>query len=324
MASGEIVPGVHRIDSALGDRLSSVYVFSGVDAALLFDVGVDGTAAEAVVPYLDSHGIAPAHLRWIVISHADVDHFGGLASAREAFPTANVVAHDADAAMISDYGTYERQRAREFLADWGLDEDPAVLAWTRQVTREAPVDLCVRGSETLRLGPDQTVQLLHVPGHTRGHLAALASASGCLAVADAVLGRAVPRADGTPAFPPTYRYLTSYLRTVDTIAALHPTQLLTAHYGTFTGSEIDRFLGETRAFVDELSVTLVAALAAAGPAGTTLRELVRAIGPTLDCWRPDVPDTALAAPLVGHLEVLADARMLWSRVDDDGVRVGLH
>src|SRR6476620_4200140 len=88
----EVAPGIHRIETPLGERFASLYLLVGDDAVLLYDTGVDGTIPAHVLPALDRLGISPLDVATVVVSHCDVDHFGGVADARAVFPRANIVA----------------------------------------------------------------------------------------------------------------------------------------------------------------------------------------------------------------------------------------
>jgi glyoxylase-like metal-dependent hydrolase (beta-lactamase superfamily II) len=166
----EVIDGIYRIDTRLGARVSSMYIVRGSRSCLLFDVGVDGDPSTTVGPYLDAQGIDRRLVEWVVVSHCDVDHFGGLADARTTFPFARVLAHVADRGAITNFQTYLELRGRGFKEPYGLDEAPDVLVWARSVTREGPIDSGIVGSEVIDLG-DRDVEILHVPGHSRGHLA---------------------------------------------------------------------------------------------------------------------------------------------------------
>jgi glyoxylase-like metal-dependent hydrolase (beta-lactamase superfamily II) len=298
----ELVPGLHRIDTVLGTRISSLYLFVGSDACLVFDTGVDGTARRDLAPYLTEQGIDPERLRWAVISHADVDHFGGLASLRELAPAAAIIAHRLDAPLIADYAVYEDERARGFRDPWELDEHADTLAWTREVTREGPLDLTVTGGERVRLDADWEVELVHAPGHSRGHLAVWDPRSRSLIVSDAVLSDAVLHADGTPAFPPTYRYVDDYLATIARFESMAADRLLTAHYPTMDAAEGAAFLAASRAFVDGLDRAVHEAVSATGTQGCTLGALLDELNPRVGRWPAEGTATALAFPVVGHLE----------------------
>lgn len=306
----EVAPGVHQIQTMLGTRLSSLYLFAGDDAYLLFDTGVDGTAGKEVAAYLDAGGLDRNKIRWAVISHADVDHFGGMASVKEYAPNARLVCHRLDAPLIEDYLVYENERARGFRDPWGLDETPETLQWARSVTRNTLVDVKVTGGEQLRLSPEWTVEILHVPGHSRGHLAIHDPRGGVLAIADAVLGDAVRHASGTPAFPPTYRFVDAYLASIARLAAFEPNLLLTAHEPAKDTAEAAEFFARSTAFVERVDEAIVTELGNGRPAGCTLPELLTAINPRLGQWPAQDTLVALAFPVVGHLERMIE----WGRI----------
>ncbi|KRC62583.1 hypothetical protein ASE14_01775 [Agromyces sp. Root81] len=298
----ELAPGVHRIDTPLGDRYASLYILAGDDTALLYDTGVDGTIPDHVLPALDLLGIDATSVTTVVVSHCDVDHFGGVADARAAFANARIVAGPADRAAIEDFDDYLAHRARGLVDDFGWDEDPAVLEWCRSVTRESRLDGTADDGAEVDLGGGRIAVIRAVPGHTRGHVAVDAPWADALLVADAVLGSSVRLADGSPAFPPTYRYVDDYL---DTIAALELTDrelLLTAHYPTMRGDRAREFLAESRAFVGRLE-SLVA-VAISRPGGRTLAELVAELNPIAGDWPEHGTQGALAFPVAGHLERL--------------------
>ena len=41
----EVAPRIHRIEAPLGDRFVCMYLFVGVESALLLDTGLDGMPA---------------------------------------------------------------------------------------------------------------------------------------------------------------------------------------------------------------------------------------------------------------------------------------
>ncbi len=284
-------------------------------------MGVDETAKKGLVPYLAGIGLEPPSIRWAVVSHADVDHFGGIASLRELSPDVVCLAHRLDAPMITDYAAYEARRARGFRQPWGLDESPEVLAWTRSVTREGPVDMTVTGGETVDLGDGWALEIVHLPGHSHGHLAVYDPRSRTLAVADAVLGDMVPHADGRPAFPPTYRYVDSYLASISRCEALRPALLLTAHYPTMRREGAAEFLARSRGFVDKVDAVITEELDAAGAPGLRLQELLARANPRLGSWPSEGTEGALAFPVVGHLERLLSLGRITAWQAADGYRV---
>jgi glyoxylase-like metal-dependent hydrolase (beta-lactamase superfamily II) len=104
------------------------------------------------------------------------------------------------------------------------------------------------GGERLHLG-ERTLVVLHAPGHSAGHLLLHEPTSRLVFSSDAIHGRMIPAADGTPALPPTYEDVDAYLATVDMVGELAPTELHTGHWPALAGEDIQRWLTESRSFV---------------------------------------------------------------------------
>src|SRR5581483_4499527 len=171
LQSGEIAPGVHGICSQYGDaKPLLVFVLDG-DFALWVDAGINVTPGAHVIPYLKER--APALWRKnqvVLVTHADVDHFGGLGQLRRARPDLMVLAHAADQRWIESEELILRERYAMHEAD-GVGLPPA----RRQILRErggggGRVQLALRGGETIDLGAGGRWQVLTAPGHTAGHI----------------------------------------------------------------------------------------------------------------------------------------------------------
>lgn len=295
-----VAEGLYRFDTPLGERIASLYLVVGDMQALLFDTGVNGTIPAHILPALTDLGLDARDVRSVVVSHCDVDHFGGVADARAAFSNARILAHAADRPAIEDFGTYLAQRGRGFLEEFGLDEDPAVLQWARSAARTGPLDANAHDAQVIDLGGREVI-IRHVPGHSRGHLAIEVPSADAILVSDAVLGASVDLADGTPAFPPTYRFIDDYLATITRLRAAGHRLLLTAHYPTFSGAETAGFLDESEAFANRLDGLVLSCLRS-HPEGVTLAELLDEINPTAGRWPTEGTAGALAFPVAGHLE----------------------
>ena len=98
----EIAPGIHRIETPLGDRFVCLYLLVGSEHALLLDTGVDSTPTEYLAPYLDEIGLAADKIRYVVNSHADFDHTAGNQSAKELIPGALFMCHQLDLQQTED------------------------------------------------------------------------------------------------------------------------------------------------------------------------------------------------------------------------------
>jgi glyoxylase-like metal-dependent hydrolase (beta-lactamase superfamily II) len=204
--------------------------------------------------------------------------------------------------MVEDVDLMILQRYNEFEAEHGLGLTFERKSQLRNDVRAVSVELAVVGGERIRLGPDWEVELLHTPGHSPGHLSVYDLRSRCAIISDAVLGSAIPRCDGTPAFAPTYRYLDPYLSTIERLRAMPIALLLTGHFPIYRGDAVAGFLEESRAFVDRVDMVLQSELMASR-SPCTLRELTTTLSPRLGSWPAD-SSTYLAQPLVAHLERL--------------------
>src|SRR5215218_5236648 len=162
----EVVPGIHRIEGHLGERYVCQYLLVGAESTLLIDTGLRDMPEQVIAPYAAGLGLSLEDVDDVLISHADVDHCGGNRSLRAAAPGARVLCGEADrpwiesnAAMMA--GNYRWYEAHGF---GPTAEDIAFLE--RELGGDAPVDVGLRGCETLRLGPSWRVEVLALPGHT--------------------------------------------------------------------------------------------------------------------------------------------------------------
>jgi hypothetical protein len=67
----EILPGIHRIESDLGERFTCQYLLIGEERTALVDTGLAGTPEEVIVPYLGEIGLGVGDE--VIISHADAE-----------------------------------------------------------------------------------------------------------------------------------------------------------------------------------------------------------------------------------------------------------
>lgn len=295
----EVAPGIHRIQCPLGDRFVCLYLLVGRTAALLIDTGLDETPRAYLLPYLAQIGVPVEQIRYVLTSHADYDHVAGNRSLQELAPDARFLCHALDQAMVEDLELILRDRYEELGPAHGFYESDAAKAAMRATSRTVPVDMTLRGGETIRLDDGWQVEVWHTPGHSRGHVTVHDPRSHSLIICDAALGQAVLTSTGQPAFPPTYRFVDSYVASVQRLQAAQPALLLTSHYPVYAGEEAQAFLAESLIFVERMNAALAAALTTSRP--RTLRDLVEELGPQVGRW-PSAANPALSQPMIGHLE----------------------
>jgi glyoxylase-like metal-dependent hydrolase (beta-lactamase superfamily II) len=298
----EVVPGIHRIESVLGPRPFSQYLLYG-EKCLLVDTGVAETPEGVILPYLDSVGLHPSDLDFVLNTHADVDHFGGNYAIRDAASRAVLCAHAADVAWIE-----ERSRILQERYGWYADEDvdypPEVKDWLRDAMGpDVPIDLRLVGGETFRLGPDLEVEVLHLPGHSPGHVGLWEPRSATAIITDAALSAGLLNMEGRIISPPPYFDVAAYEGTVTLLRSLSPRLLLTTHYGVMKEQEAERFLEESAAFVERARRAVSEALRKNGKLG--LHGLLEATNPTLGPFT--VMENELAGTLRAHARELVAA-----------------
>lgn len=313
----EIAPGLHRIEAPLGDRYVALYLVVGDRAALLVDTGTAESVETALIPYLDREGIPSELIRYVINTHADFDHIGSNRAVRTHLPNAALVCGEADRALINDLDLMIEERYGQFRGPHGLDETDETKAFIRSITATSPVDLGLRGGEAIDLG-ERTVEVLHTPGHTLGHLSVYDPATRSLIIGDAVLGESVLTAEGKPAFPPTYRYVDSYRATIRRMRSMALEWLLTAHYPVYQGTAADEFLDVSLAYTDRVEEVVTRTLREAGRP-MTLLELVGSTHTLLGPWDTE-PATQLVYPVLGHLEVLTQRGVITESRDEQSAR----
>jgi glyoxylase-like metal-dependent hydrolase (beta-lactamase superfamily II) len=257
----EVAPGIHRLEGDLGERYVCPYLVVGAERTLLVDTAMPSVAVEPPVERVD----------WLLTSHADVDHCGGNRALRERFPDAVFMCGEADRAWIE---SNDAMMAGNYLwySAYGFgpsEEDAAFLR--RELGGDAPVDVGLRGGETLRLGPDRRLEVLALPGHTPGHLGLWDPSSGAAIIIDAVLSDGVYDRAGNRLIPPRYYDAGAYEATIRRVRALDPELLLTAHYAVMDRAPAREFLDRSLDFVRAVR----SAVRSAGI--TELRELTAAV-----------------------------------------------
>jgi glyoxylase-like metal-dependent hydrolase (beta-lactamase superfamily II) len=299
----EVAPGIHRIEARFAGRYLFQHVLVGDDRILLIDSGVADTPEEVIFPYVESIGREPSAIDYLLCTHPDADHIGGNAAVLRRAPSCRILAHTLDVRWIEDPDTMVAERYDGFRADHGIGDPPEALAESRALCGDpTSVDIALRGGEWIALADDWRVQVLHMPGHSEGHLSVWDPRSATLIIADAAMGAALPFVDGARALAPTYTHPGPYAATSAALGTWPAERLLTAHFPAMEGDAIAAHLCTTAETVRSIEATLLETIDES-PTPLGLRELIDAVdgrcGPlpeaTRDTWGP---------PVFGHLEEL--------------------
>ncbi len=296
----ELVPGVHRVEAEVGGRPLYLFLFLG-ERRLLLDAGCASTVDEFIVPALRELGLSAADLDMLVITHSDLDHQGGAHALRQANPSVWVSCGTLDVPLVSDPEALISRRYEAYRAEHGVGPDAGALAWMRAESG-APerVDIGWSGRELLELGPGWNVRILHVPGHSPGHLAVFDERSGALFSGDCLQGSVYLGLDETPKLCPTYTHVDEYLATATLIESLAPRELHGCHWPAQRGPEVASFIAESRAYVADLDGLVRASLGEP----LTLEALITRVNEQLDSPWPAELAPELVYSVHGHAEQL--------------------
>jgi glyoxylase-like metal-dependent hydrolase (beta-lactamase superfamily II) len=309
----EVQPRIYRIPSILGRRRFAQWLVVGDERLLLVDSGIAGTIAEHVTPALEELGRSPAEITDVVVSHADVDHYGGNSEVRRLAPQARIRSSAQDRPWIESWQTISRDRYGWYRGH-GLDYDEATWVWLEDAAGpDTPLDGTVADGEVLDLG-GIAVEVVALPGHSPGHLGVWHHDSRTAIVMDAVLERGLYTTGDQLISPPPYASVTAYRRTIDRLRELRPARLGTSHYAPLEGEQaVSAFLEGSAGFVIDLDAVVDAELGAdPQPLEHYWRAADAALGPFEEMA------VELARSVAAHLDNAADEGRAVRTQDADG------
>jgi glyoxylase-like metal-dependent hydrolase (beta-lactamase superfamily II) len=264
---------------------------------------------EFIVPALAELGLGLEDLDLLLITHSDLDHQGGTHGLRQGNSSLWVGCGVLDLALVSDPSILVSGRYLAYRDEHGLEPSEQAVAWMLAESGQAErVDIGLRGGELLELAPGWNLRILHVPGHSPGHLAVLDERSGALFSGDCLQGSVYLGLDGTPKLCPTYTHIDPYLATAALVESLAPSELHGCHWPPQRGTDVFSFIGETRDYVRHIDRAVQAGL----KEPRTLADLIEQVNLQLDHPWPDDLAGELVYSVHGHAEWLV-ARGLAAR-----------
>jgi glyoxylase-like metal-dependent hydrolase (beta-lactamase superfamily II) len=295
----QLFAGVWLLHGEVSGRPLHLPVLAGPWQTLLLDTGCASHVDKLIRPGLRRAGVEVTHLSCVINTHCDVDHQGGNHEMKRLAPRAVLCCGDADREQIESPEAIFRLRYDAYRAH-EVFYDGTVKQWMLgELGHPQPVDLTFRGGERLRLGPDWEVEIVHLPGHSHGHLGVLDLKHRMLFGGDAIHGAVYRHLQGQAALCPTYLHVAAYRQTIQFIEKLDPTLYVGCHWPVKRGKEVGEFCAESRGFVDRAERLLIGALREA----RTLRQLCQELGPALGDWPPAV-NQELCYAFGGHLHDL--------------------
>jgi glyoxylase-like metal-dependent hydrolase (beta-lactamase superfamily II) len=202
--------------------MTAGYLIEG-PAPVLVETGSQ-SSVPALLAALQEHGVAPADLAGVAVTHIHLDHAGGVGDVARAFPNATVYVHEKGARHLVDPTRLIGSAARVYgdLLDslYGrLDATPAERIHV------------LPDGEKIDIGGGRTLTTVDSPGHAKHHLALHDSQSGILFAGDAVGVRLPDLGVLRPATPPADFDLDQARNSLRRFRERRPEGVALAHYG---------------------------------------------------------------------------------------------
>jgi glyoxylase-like metal-dependent hydrolase (beta-lactamase superfamily II) len=286
--------GVYMLEGQVGVRPLYLPLLRGDFGALLLDTGCAEHVEGLILPGLRELGLEPSDLRFIFNTHCDSDHVGGNAGMKRWAPRSVIGCGQADRSVIEQPKELFRLRYDAYRKYGVFYTEEVARNMRSDLGEPQPVDLTFRGGEHLRLSADWDLEILHLPGHSKGHLGLWDHRNRVLFGGDAIQGAVYLSATGEPALCPTYLYPETYLQTCQLIEQLDIDCYVSCHWPIKRDQEIAEFCQETRAFVERAELLL------RNSGLNDLREACLQLGPHLGNW-PEAVNLELAYAMAGHL-----------------------
>ena len=324
----EIAPGLHVIDSYVDNRLLRVFAFISGEQAVLVDAGLPFTPEQAIFPYMDSIGLSCGSIRAVIVTHCDLDHFGGCGNLKRMISNLSVYAHPRDAVHLQNPQLHWQERFERPFRKAGLSVDVKrragfLVAAGEGLSDIKELDANVRLSEALAgcvsdpglLSLLERIVVLHLPGHTDGHIGLYDEEAKTAIIADSVMGDGIRDQGGELLFPPSLSNAEDYLSSARRLMSLPIERLLGSHFPEMSGVQAARFLKRSTELIGEVAAQTERLLRQSGrplSAKQLCDGLYSAFGLWQERWMFKGPELFL--PVIEHLE----KRETLVREDDAG------
>ncbi len=286
--------GIYAFDTGyLRPQLAAVHLIVHDGRAAFVDTGTSATLPRTLA-VLDSLGLTPDAVDYVILTHIHLDHAGGAGAMMGAFPNAQLVVHPRGARHMSEpsklmagvEAVYGKERTRQLYGE------------LQPIAAERIIE--AHDNTTLHLG-DRALLCIDTPGHARHHIAIFDTQSQGIFTGDTLgISYRELAVDGRPFLFPTTtpsQFDPVALRaSTEHILALQPEAAYLTHFGR---------LAEPAKHAPELLRRMDGFVAIA-------TEAARKLG------AGDTPPEALHAAISGKLRdyLLAEARAHGSRLSD--------
>ncbi|HET9909954.1 MAG TPA: MBL fold metallo-hydrolase [Anaerolineales bacterium] len=175
---------IHRISlEVFPDFWAYVYLVLKDELSVLIDCGSGTDSSHAgLLSGLEQAGLTPSDLSHILLTHAHIDHYGGLSKLKP-LTDAKVGVHELDLQTVAHHEAkvaLVSRRLGSFLTEAGLSEETcdqllSIYRFTKALYQSVPVDFTFGQAQG---GADEetdvllnSFEMIHLPGHCPGHVA---------------------------------------------------------------------------------------------------------------------------------------------------------
>jgi glyoxylase-like metal-dependent hydrolase (beta-lactamase superfamily II) len=260
---------VETIECPLEDGSTlNLYLLMG-ERLVLIDSGIASTPEQYVFPYLRYINRAATDLSSAIITHAHVDHFGGIAALYSANPSISFFIHRDDWEWVEDRRKHVAELYGVYPGQWELP-DTYRSELLRMCGNDVPVTNVLEDGDLVSNG-EAAWTCLHTPAHSPGHII-LHQPFLKAAICGDVIQQQGTVPDGVMVFP-LYDQVNMYLESLRKIDCLQLETAATSHFGVLHDEEIGEAISVSRAFVSQHDETIMDVLDKARKP-LTLREMV--------------------------------------------------
>lgn len=256
--------GVGAVEIPDGGGFTNIFILGPLNDAIIVDSYTNRRSGE-LTGSLEAIGVAPKHVRAILVTHGHEDHYGG-AGALAKWCGAPVWAHLAAATQIEDaWGYFSASTAwvpNTTAADWDNFRASAGEACT--------VARILRAGDVIE-HCGLAFNILHIPGHERGAIALHDPKRKIIFTGDLVQGGM----DASKNWLGLYTDPASHRRSLERVMALKPEWNFKGHRVPRHGTDVQTDLDCALARTDAIENALLEALKERSP--LTLAEAVRAV-----------------------------------------------